>query len=86
MKLTGFGTDCYRYVIARIIFKVTKPVHYELALKDNKDLSVIDCESYIGFTLDAGLDTTIDEALYMHTKTLLPIGRPISMQKIRNSI
>ena len=45
------------------MFKNTKPVQYELALKGHEDLSELeDGESYIGFPVDAGLATLVDEA------------------------
>lgn len=62
-KVAEFDTDYYRYVAAHIVFKDTKPVHYELALKGNEDLSILDDESYIGFTVDAGLATIVEEAI-----------------------
>ena len=61
-KVAELDTDYYRYVLTRVVFKDTKPVQYELALKGHEDLSELDdCESYIGFPVDAGLATIVDK-------------------------
>ena len=61
-KVAELDTDYYRYVLTRVLFKNTKPVQYELALKGHEDLSELeDDESYIGFPVDAGLATIVDE-------------------------
>lgn len=62
-KVAELDTDYYRYVLTRVLFKNTKPVQYELALKGHEDLNELeDGESYIGFPVDAGLATLVDEA------------------------
>lgn len=62
-KVAELDTDYYRYVLTRVLFKNTKPVQYELALKGHEDLSELeDGESYIGFPVDAGLAIIVDEA------------------------
>lgn len=62
-KVAELDTDYYRYVLTRVLFKNTIPVQYELALKGHEDLSELeDGESYIGFPVDSGLATIVDEA------------------------
>ena len=61
-KVAELDTDYYKYVLTRVVFKDTKPVQYELALKGHEDLSELDDgESYIGFPVDAGLATIVDK-------------------------
>ncbi len=61
-KVAEFEQNTFRYVATRVIFTANEPVYYELALKGSENLDELNKDSYVGFPVEAGLATIVDEA------------------------